>query len=669
MQNKKRIKIKYNKNRVVLSDILPYELPIIFTNRYFYRFLTKFRISFNIKDNGKYEIKCKELSKHQKEILRLIFNGIEVNKDSADCTNNLITIPFNFKISHKENDFRELSIIHPINQLVFIWFYNEYSESIKYYCNISEFSLRRPYKTAKYKIYNNEKIDNIFDKYESIEEHGKNYENLKTFFSYKNYSNIHKFFESYKYQRAEKKFNEMYKFDITKCFDSIYTHSISWMVYNKQIVKEMISKKLTNSNFSSLFDELMQRANYNETNGILIGPEFSRIFAEILLQKIDNEVLMTLKKEKLYSKKDYEIFRYVDDFFIFYNDKSVKDLVFQTYQLELKKFRLYINENKCKTYEKPIITELTMAKEKINELLNTNLSFEKVLNEETNEVKDLNFYINSQKLITKFKIIVKETNITYNEILNWTFAIINNILETVFSNFKDINNHTKSEYKLCKFILEVLDFSFFLYAINPKTNSTIKISSILSLIIKFTKENNSISEVKHLIFKKVFDEVIFILNKHALNKYTQIETSYLLIVLSELGKMYRIDKCDLFKYFKLYDKNNTLNYLSIVILLFYIKDIRRYKIIKRHLKSHILKNFELNKGSLNKGTETVFLLFDILSCPYINEKFKNLILKKYGVAENLHKKIINEEKNWFIKWDNLDFMLELKNKKSLEVYP
>ena len=34
----------------------------------------------------------------------------------------------------------------------------------------------------------------------------------------------------------------------------------------------------------------MQRLNYNETNGIVIGPEFSRIFAEIILQRVDKEV-------------------------------------------------------------------------------------------------------------------------------------------------------------------------------------------------------------------------------------------------------------------------------------------------------------------------------------------------------------------------------------------
>ena len=40
----------------------------------------------------------------------------------------------------------------------------------------------------------------------------------------------------------------------------------------------------------------MQEMNYNETNGIVIGPEFSRIFAEVILQQIDTSVERELLK-------------------------------------------------------------------------------------------------------------------------------------------------------------------------------------------------------------------------------------------------------------------------------------------------------------------------------------------------------------------------------------
>lgn len=42
MRKRKKIKLSYRKERVLFSDVLPYECPIIFSNRYLYRFLAKY---------------------------------------------------------------------------------------------------------------------------------------------------------------------------------------------------------------------------------------------------------------------------------------------------------------------------------------------------------------------------------------------------------------------------------------------------------------------------------------------------------------------------------------------------------------------------------------------------------------------------------------------------
>ena len=42
MRKKKKVKLSYSKERVLFSDVLPYECPIIFSNRYLYRFLAKY---------------------------------------------------------------------------------------------------------------------------------------------------------------------------------------------------------------------------------------------------------------------------------------------------------------------------------------------------------------------------------------------------------------------------------------------------------------------------------------------------------------------------------------------------------------------------------------------------------------------------------------------------
>ena len=144
------------------------------------------------------------------------------------------------------------------------------------------------------------------------------YENLKTYFSYEKYSNIYKFYEDYRYQRAEKKYKYLVKFDLQSCFDSIYTHTISWATAGGAD-KVKVLPGYHGSWVGDAFDNLMQSVNARETNGIIIGPEFSRLFAEIILQYIDQKVEQELSGKEFRQKFTYECYRYVDDYFLFYN--------------------------------------------------------------------------------------------------------------------------------------------------------------------------------------------------------------------------------------------------------------------------------------------------------------------------------------------------------------
>src|SRR5690606_1082140 len=136
-------------------------------------------------------------------------------------------------------------------------------------------------------------------------------ENIASHFSYYKYSNVYRFYESKHYHRAERKFNPLIKKDISKCFDSIYTHTIAWASHTKPSIKD----KLNSSNYvlTSVFDTVQRSLNYNETNGIIIGPEFSRISAELILQDVDVSLERALMRHHDLEKgRDYEIYRYVD---------------------------------------------------------------------------------------------------------------------------------------------------------------------------------------------------------------------------------------------------------------------------------------------------------------------------------------------------------------------
>jgi hypothetical protein len=128
----------------------------------------------------------------------------------------------------------------------------------------------------------------------------------------------------------------------------------------------------------------------------------------------------------------------------------------------------------------------------------------------------------------------------------------------------------------------------------------------------------------------------------------------------------------LFKYFNL-KEHNDLNYFSITTLLFYIKDIGRYKEVHEILLEKIRDKFKNgNQDNLSKKTELILLLFDILSCPFVKLDFKKELLSLYELDSAIQEQIINyslkTQKYWFTKWTDFNYKRELETKSSGEVY-
>src|SRR6185437_3430328 len=66
--------------------------------------------------------------------------------------------------------------------------------------------------------------------------------------------------------------------DIAKYFPSIYTHSIPWALHGKEAAKKDRTKKL----WGNIIDAYMRASNSNQTKGVPIGTDTSRIIAEII---------------------------------------------------------------------------------------------------------------------------------------------------------------------------------------------------------------------------------------------------------------------------------------------------------------------------------------------------------------------------------------------------
>lgn len=77
------------------------------------------------------------------------------------------------------------------------------------------------------------------------------------------------------------------KTDITRFYPSVYTHSIPWAAYGKERVKNGMG--YYKGSFADRVDVLVRACNRNQTIGIPIGPETSRIIAEVISSRIDTD--------------------------------------------------------------------------------------------------------------------------------------------------------------------------------------------------------------------------------------------------------------------------------------------------------------------------------------------------------------------------------------------
>lgn len=699
----KKIRFPYKKERCLLSDVLPFEIPISFSNRNFYSFVLRHRISvedgsitwvngtpaldkiimllFSLPDNPN---RLSTVKRHVGE--RLVdFRRYQLSGKDKPVPDRFMT-PFCFKVRHKEKEFRELCIPHPKSQLLVVDFYDRCKETILYYTSLSSFSIRAPSRISKIR-YHQDSLH--FEKLETgpdiVEQSGQEYESLKSFFVYKDYSNIYKFYESYRYHRAEKKYNKLIKLDISKCFDSIYTHSIGWAVIGKDTQKEALH--LNTRTFPERFDKLMHHMNQGETNGIIIGPEFSRVFAEIILQAIDKEVShkLSARKESLVHGRDYEIFRYVDDYFLFVNNDADATNIVDELQHVLKKYKLYLNTAKAMEYKKPIITEITMAKQQVVRLLEEKIKFvlEK-LEDGAGSIKVKgSTHVNTSTLITSFKTIIKTCGVEYKDMLNYTLAIVERGFERIFSSYLKVDSEFRSPLQLLNATNGILEFVFFIYSVSPRVNSTIRLCRILSLVTLFLKAGHLNQDQVQSIQKQIFDNICFVLKKNETAEQTQVETLYLLIALSELGRDYWLEESVLENYLGIrsssgkggFGTSNSLNYFAITVSLFYMKNKVRYSSLRDRVVDSALERIKDRSETCHKDGEMVLLLFDLVSCPYISDVKKLKALEMFGVTNSsLANDIINfsdgigRSQRWFTNWFDFDFGKELDAKRSQEVY-
>lgn len=106
-------------------------------------------------------------------------------------------------------------------------------------------------------------------------------------------------------------FSHILHTDVTDCYGSLYTHSISWALHGLEEAKR---KKGGNSLLGEKIDSHIQAGRYGQTNGISQGSVLMDFVAEIVLGYVDQQINSALDNQA-----DFRILRYRDDYKIFSN--------------------------------------------------------------------------------------------------------------------------------------------------------------------------------------------------------------------------------------------------------------------------------------------------------------------------------------------------------------
>lgn len=619
-----------DKYRALLTDVLPYETTLIFSNEGFYSFIKTLK-----NDKAIYEI----------------FYSIYAKFTSK----NKYYIPYSFSIIRKDTKKRKLSLPHIVSQIELCNLYEQYSDYITYLCTKSNFSLRFPSAiTSKfYKkgcLIENEEDDLI---------------TASNFFVYSKYGLLYKFYESKQFVKLEKKYSLLRKLDVTNCFSSIYTHTISWAVKTKEIAK----KQITSKNFEQSFDKFMQQTNYNETAGIIIGPEFSRIFSEIIFQRIDLNIETRLTEEyQLKLFKDYEIYRYVDDIFIFSNKIDHIEIIEKIIQEEMDPYRLHLNDNKEKDYTTPFASDVSAARDELQFLFNDISDSIKIDN------KKIVFTVSALSL-TKFTTRLKNILYRNDTSLYAVDSYIFNRLKKMISKLETHNlwsdpDNKKNAIKWFEIILEIC---FYVFSLDIRITSSNKISYVLITINNFMKRNNFSNNDINNINKIIFDEIFQIIKKEAnLNKDEFIEIANLLLILKNINFSEKIPEKKINEIVVQILKSTQVDYFSLTTLLAFTSKVPEYNNQKMMLIDYI-KNlkFDLQKS------DHLLLLFDYITYPDIlrNEKIDLLnninIQNEWGLDSTKIENIVDylKDKTIFTDWSSdIDFSKKLKKKEFVTPY-
>ncbi len=641
-------------NRILITETLPYETPIIFSNDGLYSRLMNLEAEDDV----------------QKTFLQALVLSVGVPKEART------TVPYHYKVRKSSTEFRRLALLHPRSQWKVKCFYEKYEKLILHYCSLSPASIRAPNSIAG-SFYNKSSWENV-NKYKNggvaLTAKERYAKHTPSYFAYRGYDRLYKFFNSRDYFSLEKKFQILLTLDVSKCFDSIYTHSLSWAVKDKQFTKNNLE---VSSTFAQEFDSVIRHGNHNETNGIPIGPEVSRIFSEVLFQEIDRQVIAKLQTNSF--NGDYAFRRYVDDVFIFAKDDKIARLVYETYADVLIAFNLHANTGKSIRFARPFLTKksrlISEASQKTNEFIDEFLFQDGRLSLQPKHV--FSPWKLTKSYIDSIKSLCSHGDAGYDDVASFLIAILTERIKKIVANdLSTVEEVEQLDYLSALDIL--LDVLFFFYSVSPSVSASYKLSTSLILAIRFVREN--LSQHTAAVSQRIYDLTATLLadecskpDAEGVDGFIRLESLNIVLAIRELGDHYLLPEEIIDE---LFVKGRDMSYFTMVSCLFYIKSDSRYSKLRLKVVSAISEKLS-DLSDVLVNSEKAYLLLDMLSCPFITDKKKKdwskalhgLLSKPAPTTVQWSAFLSNSAQgHWQVNWSDVDLLNSLEKKELKQAY-
>jgi hypothetical protein len=131
--------------------------------------------------------------------------------------------------------------------------------------------------------------------------------------------------------------------DVAAFFHSVYTHTIPWAIHGKVLAKQ---KKQDMSLYGNLLDLLVRNAQDGQTIRLPVGPDTSRLLAEIVGTAMDKAIQTALKGKQNWSAKQRRGMRFVDDFTFGCAAQQEAEIIIAAVRRCANQFELDLNNNK-----------------------------------------------------------------------------------------------------------------------------------------------------------------------------------------------------------------------------------------------------------------------------------------------------------------------------------